>query len=138
MRAFPLLVAGLVVLAGCASQSSVSNQTNNFSYAGQAAGHDDVESYTWKNTMGSARVDWGGQVADGSFTLTIKDAAGKQVFSKSLGGTSQEGFSGSTSTGLAGDWTVKIVFDDFTGQMGLYVRAGGGGGSWGAGQGFGG
>ena len=138
MRVFPLIAASLMVLAGCAGQSAVSNQTNSFSYAGQAAGWDEVETYTWKNTVGSANVDWGGQVGNGKFTLTIKDATGTQVFSRGLSGQSQEGFSGGTSTGTPGDWTVKLTFQDFTGQMGLHIRAGAGTGGWSAGQGIGG
>ncbi|MGB1586627.1 MAG: hypothetical protein ACPHID_06245 [Thermoplasmatota archaeon] len=138
MRAFSILAAGMFLLAGCAGQSAVNNNTNNFSYAGQAAGWDDVETYTWKNTMGTASVSWGGQVAEGSISVTIKDAAGKQVFSRGLSGQSQEGFSGDTASGLAGDWTIKLTFQDYTGQMGLNVRAGASGGSWSGGQGFGG
>lgn len=128
----------MFLLAGCAGQSAVSNTTNSFSYAGQAAGWDDTETYTWKNTIGKAHVSWGGQIADGSISVTIKDATGKQVFSRGLSGTSQEGFSGDTGSGTPGDWTIKLTFQDYTGQMGLNIRAGASGGSWGAGQGFGG
>lgn len=137
MRAFSILALAFL-LAGCAGQSAVSNQTNNFSYAGQAANWDEVETYTWTNTIGTAHVSWGGQVAEGSISVTIKDAAGKQVFSRGLSGQSQEGFSGDSSAGAPGDWTIKLTFQDYTGQMGLNIRAGASGGSWGAGQGFGG
>lgn len=126
-----------LMMSGCAGQSAVSNQTNNFSYAGQAANQSDTESFTWKNTIGSANVDWGGQAAQGSLTLTIQDSVGKQVFKRTLGGTSQEGFSGPTSAGTPGDWKIHINFDDFTGQMGLNVRAGAGSGGYGAGQSWG-
>lgn len=129
------LLASAVLLAGCAGQSAVQNTTNHFSYAGQAAGENDTETYTWSNTVGSASVQWGGQVAKGSMTLTIQDSVGKEVFKRSLSGQSQEGFSGSTSAGTPGDWKIHINFNSFTGQMGLNINAGasGGGGSWGQG-----
>jgi len=125
-----------VMLSGCAEQFAVSNQTNNLSIAGQAAGKGGSESWTWKNTVGSAQVSWGGQAAEGRMTLKIEDAAGKQVFSRSLSGTSQEGFDGPTSSGAPGDWKVTLRFDDFTGQMGLSIRAGGSSGTGGWGGGF--
>jgi hypothetical protein len=119
-------LAVLVLLSGC-TQAAVSNQTDHFSYSGQVAGVSDTKAYTWHNTVGKTAVSWGGQSASGTFTLTVKDAAGKVVYAKQVGGTQQGGVSDSSSSGLAGDWSVTLDFHDFTGQMGLSLDAGAGG-----------
>ena len=108
-------------------QTGISNNTNSFSYGGQAGGKDKTETYTWQNTMGGAQVSWGGQVGKGKITLTIDDDAGETVFSRSLSEGTQDGFSGNTAAGAPGDWTIKLVFDSYTGQMGLSIQAAGGG-----------
>ena len=131
-------IAIAFMLSGCAGaeQFSVSNQPNNFNLGGQAAGKDGTESWTWTNNFGSAQISWGGQVGDGKMMLTIEDATGQQVFTRSLSGQTQEGFDGSSQSGAAGDWTITVSFEDFTGQMGLSIRGMGGGmggsfGGWG-------
>jgi hypothetical protein len=118
-------LASVALLAGCTSgQAGVANMTNNFSYGGQTAGKSGTETFTWENTMGKAMVSWGGQASKGSFTLTIQDAAGKQVYSGSQG-AGQGGMAGNTASGKAGSWVILLRFDDFTGQMGLSLVASG-------------
>ena len=122
----PILLLGLLVvvsLSGCA-QVGVSNNTNSFSYGGQVAGKTDSISYEWKNTGSKANINWGGQAASGTMVLTIKDAAGANVFTKTISGASQSGSSDSTKSGKSGDWTITLSFNDFTGQMGLNVNGG--------------
>ncbi|MGB0653089.1 MAG: hypothetical protein ACPGQL_07790 [Thermoplasmatota archaeon] len=124
MRVWALAVAA-IVLSGCAGfeQQSVSNTDNNFSYAGQVAGKSETETYDWKNSFSRAQVSWGGQSASGSFTVTIKDSLGNQVYSETFSGTQQGGGNMQTERGTPGTWEVKITFRDFTGQMGLAVQA---------------
>lgn len=124
-----IIIAVAFALAGCADQAGVSNQTNNFSYGGQAAGKDKTETYTWQNTMGGAQVHWGGQVGKGSLQLIITDAAGQTVFSRTLSEGQQDGFSGNTAGGAPGDWTIQLTFKGYTGQMGLSIQAAGGSGA---------
>lgn len=120
-----LLVSILLtaMVAGCADQSAISNRTNHFSYAGQAADKDTAETYSWDNTLGKAKVDWAGQVGRGAILVTITDAAGAQVFSRSITEGQQDAFSSSTGSGVAGDWTITMTFSDYTGQLALDIRA---------------
>ena len=114
------------LLAGCAGNVGVSNVTDAFSYGGQVAEKTATESFTWHNTKSQAILSWGGQLAKGSIALTIQDAAGKTVYSKSMT-DANNGFSGNTQSGLAGDWTVKLAFAGATANMGLSLAAQGGG-----------
>lgn len=123
--AFAAACLAVLALAGCSGQAGISNVTDAFSYGGQVAGMDGSHPYSWQNTQGKAMVSWGGQVASGSFTLTIRDADGKQVYSGSMG-SGQGGMSGTTAAGRAGSWTIVLDFQGLTGQMGLSVTAMGG------------
>jgi hypothetical protein len=115
-----------LALAGCtAGQQACTSQSGSFSCGGQLANKSGTESHTWSNPSTKAQVSWGGQAASGSFTLTILDAQGKQVYSRTVSGAGQSGASGSTSTGMPGDWTVRLTYSDFTGQMGLSVTQAG-------------
>lgn len=121
------IVACAALLSGCV-QDSVSNTTNAFSYGGQVANLSTTKTYTWQNTVGSTMVNWGGQSSSGSFTLTLKDAAGKSIYTKTVGGQQQSGFNENTGSGAPGGWTVQLEFKAFTGQMGLNLVASGGSG----------
>ncbi len=114
------------VLSGCTApgeQLIVNNNPGAFQLAGQVAGKSGTETYEWQNNAQRASVSWGGQVASGSFTLSIKDAAGKQVHTHSFGGTAQGSDSGSTQSGAAGKWTITVTFSGYTGQMALNVNS---------------
>ncbi len=115
-----------LALSGCTApgeQLVVNNHPGAFQLAGQVAGKTGTETYRWENSADQASVSWGGQVASGTFTLTIKDAAGKQVHSHSFGGTRQGSDSGATQTGTPGTWTIVVQFSSYTGQMALNVNA---------------
>ena len=132
MNALRILVAiaavSALLLSGCtgAGQQGVSNVSDAFSYGGQVSGKSGTETFTWHNTQTKALLSWGGQSSSGTFTINIQDAAGKSVYSASMG-SGQNGMSGNTASGKAGDWTVVLVFHGFTGQMGLSIAASGGG-----------
>lgn len=133
MRALPAsitLVAALAIgLSGCTGgQYACSSTSGAFSCGGQVANKSGSESFNWDNSGTRAMVAWGGQAASGSFTLSILDAAGKQVYSRNFSGTNQGGASENTATGASGTWTVRVTYSDFTGQMGLSVTGAGGSG----------
>ncbi len=115
-----------LALSGCTApgeQLVVNNDPGNFQLAGQVAGKSGTETYKWQNSANKASVSWGGQVASGSFSLTIKDADGQQVHSHSFGGTRQGSDSGATQTGTPGTWTIEVKFSSYTGQMALNVNS---------------
>lgn len=124
----PFALAGCMGAADCTGQqgaggqSGVCNGTDSFSYGGQMSSETDTETYTWENTNEQARVTWGGQGSSGSVTVSIEDASGQQVYHQSFSG-GQSGSSTVTDAGEPGDWTIRIRFSGFTGQMGLTVNA---------------
>ncbi|MCA1818618.1 MAG: hypothetical protein ABR562_07120 [Thermoplasmatota archaeon] len=130
MRAARLAATAAIaslLLSGCAGAGpeGVSNVQDAFSYGGQVSGKDGTQTFSWDNSQAKAMLSWGGQASSGTFTVNIQDAAGKQVYSGSMG-PGQNGMSGNTASGKAGSWTIVLNFHGFTGQMGLSVVAAGG------------
>lgn len=140
-RRFPITIVALLLtttfLAGCigggcefsqgqmgstSGQEGACNETDSFAYGtqGQIAG--DTKTWTWENTQGQAEASWGFQ-GTGDVQLTIKDADGRTVLQRSLGGMGQSGSSAATDSGTAGQWTIQLRFDNFQGQMGVGVQA---------------
>jgi hypothetical protein len=71
-----------------------------------------THSYTWQNTGSVAKITHASDAgATGSATLTVRDASGAQVYS------GQFGSSGEPLTdpaGVAGAWTITIVYSDYS------------------------
>jgi len=72
---------------------------------------DAVVEYQWNNTGTQATVDHSTETTDGSATLTLFDADHNQVYSSGLLSSS----TAESSPGSAGAWTVRIVFNKFSG-----------------------
>ncbi len=124
---FGVAASGCTASADCAGQQAyegqdgVCNEENSFAYGSQVGSKSDTETHTWTNTEGQAEVNWGGQ-GQGSLSVTIEDANGERVFSSTFSG-GQSGGSQTTAAGEPGDWTIRLDFDNFSGQIGLSVQA---------------
>lgn len=124
-----VLLAGCVDGQGCVGaqgytgQMGVCNETNGFSYGKNVSMETSTEEFPWENTMGQGEVHWGANAGMGSVTVTIQDADGTQVYRDSHSSTGQKGSSTTTSSGTPGEWTIRIEFSGYTGQMGLAVTA---------------
>ncbi len=97
-----------------AVQPEVVNNTDAFSF--QVTGVQNASAtldYSWQNTGTVATVNQSASIASGSATLVIRDAAGTQVYSRSL---SDNGTFTSTA-GVAGTWTVRVVFSGTSGTI---------------------
>jgi hypothetical protein len=109
--------------AGCEASQSASGQeagcsnAGAFSYAKQMSMSSATETKTWSNSASKAAVQWSMQMSSGSMSVTVKDAAGATVFSKTFSGMGQQASSSTTSAGQAGDWTITIKFVGATGQV---------------------
>lgn len=129
MRVLAAALAVLLafLLSGCTGgdNSSIGNTPGAFSYGGQVSGKKTMESHVWQNNAQKAMVTWGGQVSAGSFTLIVKDAGTREVYHQKFT-EANGGRSDMTSTGAPGDWTVILIFDDLTANMGLSLTSGGG------------
>jgi hypothetical protein len=100
-------------------QPQISNVADNFQF--QATGVSNITwtyTYTWSNSGDSATVNQATTVSGGSATLTILDHNGTQVYTQSL---SANGTFGMTK-GLAGNWTIKVVFTNYGGTVNFRVQ----------------
>lgn len=91
------------------------------SYSGQ-------DSYTWSTTKTSARVDM--RIRDfhaGDSTIQVYDGAGRLIFTRTYltrdntfyTGDNEFTDVGTTEVGVAGDWVIRLSYDDFTGNQKL-------------------
>jgi len=96
------------------NQVQVTNATDSFQW--QASAMDNVSqalSYTWQNTGTTANIDQSGSLTGGSATLTVSDADGTEVYTRSMGetGTFQ------TTSGTSGMWTIEVTLSGANGML---------------------
>ena len=104
---------------GPANQLEVNNATDTFQW--QVIALDKVSqtlTYTWANTGTTANVNQASSLSGGTATLEVLDAAGTQVYSRSLA----ENGSFVTDAGTAGDWTVRVTLDSATGAVNFRLQ----------------
>lgn len=88
-------------------QPEIINSADNFEYQiSDVQGYTGTISYPWQNNGTSANVDQSTVLTSGSVTLVILDAAGTQVYSRSL----SESGSFTTGVGQTGSWTIRVVY----------------------------
>lgn len=114
----------LILLAGCGDslapfQPEINNAPDNFQF--QATGLNGVtwsQEYVWQNSDPTADVDHSSAVTAGTTLLTIRDAAGTQVYASALGP------SGSITTlaGTAGSWRITVSLTDASGTLNFRVQ----------------
>lgn len=100
-------------------QPQVSNVTNNFGFQVTALDNvsDDLQ-YLWQNDGTTANVNQSPSNLSGTVTLVILDAAGTQVYSRSLA----ENGTFATSAGTSGKWTVKVHFSQTSGAVNFRIQ----------------
>ncbi len=76
------------------------------------------KTFSWSNSLG--RADYNADItatAEGKFQMIVRDADEAIVLDRSLDGAVEpDSFSGVTSAGTSGIWTVTIVLTDFNGD----------------------
>jgi hypothetical protein len=74
--------------------------------------------FFWQNSLSTAEYNADiTATSNGSFNMNVKDADGKVVLDKSLrGGMEPDSFSGVTSAGKPGIWSVTITLTSFNGD----------------------
>jgi hypothetical protein len=113
-------LTALVLVAACGDgptapgiQPQITNLTDAFSY--QISSIQNVTgtyTYTWQNTGTLAKITHASDAgATGTATLTVKDAAGAQVYSGQLVSSGQPLTS---PAGVAGAWTIKVVYSNYS------------------------
>jgi len=126
MRARFLLqaIASLLLIAaasGCGNDPvspgrdwQVNNAPDTFQFQATAMeNYTKTLQYSWSNSGTTANVDQSSSVTDGSAMLSLRDANGTQVYSRTLG---QNG-SFSSTAGVPGTWTVTLTLSKTTGTL---------------------
>jgi len=122
-----MLCLFLALAAGCGGESAlnpafqpqVSNLPDNFQFQSTGVtGVTETLPYTWQNTGTVANVNQATTVTAGSATLTIRDAAGTQVYSRNLA----DNGTFPTNAGTTGAWTIQIVLANMNGTINFRVQ----------------
>jgi len=113
-------VTALVLVAGCGDdptapgiEPQITNLSDAFSYqVSSIQNFTGTYSYSWQNTGTIAKITHASDAgATGSATLTVRDADGTQVYSGQL---VSSGEPLTEPAGVAGDWTITIVYSDYS------------------------
>ena len=113
-----LAALAIVGLAACSDsptspgvQPQITNLTDDFGYqVSDVQNYSSTDSYTWQNTGTGASIDHSTSLTGGSATLILLDGVGAQVYSRALDASG----SFPSSTGTAGNWTIRIVYSSTT------------------------
>ncbi|TVZ27877.1 hypothetical protein JM83_2948 [Gillisia sp. Hel_I_86] len=77
-----------------------------------------TRTFQWNNALNTA--DYNADitaVSQGTFKMVVEDANGNSVLDRSLNGNSEpDSFSGVTSSGVSGIWSVTITLSSFNGD----------------------
>ena len=129
-RRYGIMAVAVVLAAGCGDGNSLTdpqfepeivNQVDSFELqATDITGVTETLHYTWDNTGTVANVDRSTVLTDGSGTMTVFDVDGKQVFTSDLDADG----SSSTSSGVAGAWTIRVVLSNASGTVNFRVEKG--------------
>lgn len=96
------------------NQLQVTNAIDSFQW--QASAMDNVSqtlNYTWQNTGTMANIDQSGSLTGGSAILTVSDADGTEVYTRSMGETG----SFQTASGTSGMWTIEVTLSGVNGML---------------------
>ena len=115
-------MVALVTIAACGdgnvlgpqNQPEVNNAPDTFQW--QVVAMDNISetlSYTWQNSGTTADVNQSPTLSGGSATLIISDAAGAEVYRRSLA----ESGTFATAAGSSGAWTIEVVLSGASGAL---------------------
>jgi hypothetical protein len=115
------LIAVLAVLPACQSTPTspgvnpeIVNVPDSFAYqVSSIQNFSGTSTYQWQNSGTTANVNLSAVQSAGGALLVVIDANGIEVFSRSLA----DNGTFVTAAGAAGMWTVRVVYDSFTGTV---------------------
>lgn len=119
-----LSFAAIALFSGCSDplapfQPEVTNAADSFQL--QATGVTKLSTtrtYTWTNTGTRATINHSTSTTGGVATLTVRDAAGAVVYTRSLSPSLNE----PTTIGATGLWTVQLTTSGYSGTLNFRVQ----------------
>lgn len=121
------LLAVLFLFTGCDDEDNalapfepeIVNTADAFQFQITDARNVSVDrSYTWNNTNTRGSVDHSTSRTDGAGTVVILDADGTEVYRSAMRASGSD----QTDVGVAGDWTVRVIFEVFDGTANFRVE----------------
>jgi len=121
------VVAASLAMAGCGKdaptapgiQPQIANLPDDFSYQiSSVTNFTGANVYTWQNTGVAANVNQATTVTAGTMTLTITDANGTAVYSRSL----SDNGTFVTANGVAGTWHLRVTYTGASGTVNFRVQ----------------
>ena len=117
----------LALVVGCGGndatapryQPQITNIANSFAF--QVTGLQSVTDelvYTWRNDGTTANVNQSPAGLQGTTSLVVSDAGGRQVYSRAL----TENGTFVTSAGTAGNWTIRVKFTNASGTSNFSLQ----------------
>jgi hypothetical protein len=95
-------------------QPQIVNTADDFSYQiSNVSGFTGSATYWWQNTGVSANINQATTVTSGTMVLTVRDANGTQVYSRSLA----DNGTFVTADGVAGTWSIQVSYDSASGTV---------------------
>ena len=85
---------------------------------GDFTGNGDNGTYAfgWQNNFAKAEVNFDITTPTGSLNFILEDADNNEVLNKTRSAGGNDSFSGLSSSGTPGVWTVTLIFTDFNGD----------------------
>ena len=95
-------------------EPEIINETDAFQFQATAVrNYSNTLEYVWNNTGTEANVEQSTTITQGTLELVLLDATGAEVYSRNLA----EDGSFQSSAGDAGDWTIRLIFDNMSGTV---------------------
>ena len=120
-----ILALAMLAVAGCNEATApryepeITNATNSFEFqVTDLVRVSDALEYRWQNDGTTATINQSTVLTAGTATLTLRDAAGTQVYSRAL----TENGTFTSSAGTAGQWRIRIVFGNASGTANFRVQ----------------
>lgn len=120
-----LLALTMLAAFGCNDATApryepeITNVTNSFEFqVTDLVRVSDALEYRWQNDGTTATINQSTVLTAGTATLTLRDATGTQVYSRSL----TENGTFTSAAGTAGQWRVRVVFSNASGTANFRVQ----------------
>jgi hypothetical protein len=107
---------------GPSKQPEINNATNDFQFQiTRVTNFSTNVSYTWRNTGTRANVTQSSSMTAGTATLTIREASGFVVYTRSL----RDNGTFVTNDGTTGNWRIDVAPSNAAGTLNFRVQRGG-------------